>query len=107
LELDASQELSSAAILATPRCHPDGAAIRREERTAAVAEAVQMRAENRELKPALKVTFDALGWHMAERLAETPLLAGDSVDIAFTIGQNDHPDYGGLELSLRDFRIPS
>jgi hypothetical protein len=42
---------------------------------------------------------------MAERLQQTPLLAGDTVDIAFTIGHNDHPEYGGLELSLRDFRI--
>jgi hypothetical protein len=41
---------------------------------------------------------------MAERLQQTPLLAGDSIDIAFSIGQNDHPEYGGLELSLRDFR---
>src|SRR6202035_3047202 len=32
------EELSAAAILATPRCHPDGATIRRSERAAAVAE---------------------------------------------------------------------
>ncbi len=48
--------------------------------------------------------FDALGWHMAERLQQKPLLAGDKLDIAFTIGHNDHPDYGGIELSLRDFK---
>ena len=53
-----------------------------------------------------KITFDALGWRMAERLAQTPLLAGDAIDVSFTIGHNDHPDYGGLELTLRDFRIP-
>jgi single-stranded-DNA-specific exonuclease len=52
-----------------------------------------------------KITFDALGWHMAERLAENPLLAGDTIDIAFTVGHNDHPEYGGIELSLRDLRI--
>jgi single-stranded-DNA-specific exonuclease len=104
-ESDESRELSAAAILATPRCHPDGAAIRREDRTAAVAEAVQLRTESRELRTALNITFDALGWHMAERVAQTPLLAGDSIDIAFTIGHNDHPEYGGLELSLRDFQI--
>jgi single-stranded-DNA-specific exonuclease len=99
-----SQELSAAAILATPRCHPDGAAIRRSEKSAAV---VERRTENREPRTALNITFDALGWHMAEHLAQTPLLAGDSLDIAFTIGHNDHPEYGGLELSLRDFRLPS
>ncbi len=96
--LDNSQELSAEAILATPRCHPDGAAIRREDRTTAVAEA------SAQTRTGLNITFDALGWHMAERLAQTPLLAGDSIDIAFTIGHNDHPDYGGLELSLRDFQ---
>jgi single-stranded-DNA-specific exonuclease len=52
----------------------------------------------------LRTVFDALGWHMAERLQTAPLLAGDAIDIAFTIGHNDHPEYGGLELELRDFR---
>jgi single-stranded-DNA-specific exonuclease len=57
-------------------------------------------AENRQLR----TVFDALGWHMAERLQQSPLLAGDAIDIAFTIGHNDHPDFGGLELTLRDFK---
>ena len=101
-----SAELSAAAILATPRCHPDGAAIRRDERTAAAAEAHGgfQRCEKRERGTALKITFEVLGWRMAERLQQTPLLAGDSLDIAFTVGHNDHPEYGGLELTLRDFR---
>lgn len=107
---DESPELSAAAILATPRCHPDGAAIRRDEKAAAVAEGYprgnQLKTENRELRTGLKIAFDALGWHMAERMQQTPLLAGDSIDVAFTIGNNDHPEYGGLELSLRDFQIP-
>jgi hypothetical protein len=108
-----STELSAAAILATPRSHPDGAAIRREEKAAAVAESdadgAQLRTENRELRTDLasKITFDALGWHMAERLQQTPLLAGDAIDVAFAVGHNDHPEYGGLELSLRDFQILS
>jgi len=108
-----SDTLSAAAILATPRCHPDAAAIRRDERAAAVAEDYasrdQLRTESRELRSELasKITFDALGWHMAERLQRTPLLAGDAIDVAFTIGNNDHPEYGGLELSLRDFKMPS
>jgi hypothetical protein len=43
---------------------------------------------------------------MAERLQQTPLLAGDAIDVAFSIRNNDHPEYGGLELCLRDFHIP-
>ena len=52
----------------------------------------------------LRTVFDALGWNMADRLQQRPLLAGDAIDIAFTIGHNDHPDFGGLELTLRDFK---
>jgi single-stranded-DNA-specific exonuclease len=103
----ASRELSAAAVLTTPRCHPDGAAIPREEKAAAAADVYasnQLRTEIRERRT--RITFDALGWHMAERLAQSPLLAGDTIHIAFTIGNNDHPEYGGLELSLRDFQIP-
>ena len=95
------EELSAVAILATPNCHPDGAAIRRKEK--AEAKGFSLRTENRELRT-VKTVFNALGWHMAERLQQSPLLAGDAIDIAFSIGHNDHPDFGGLELSLRDFR---
>jgi single-stranded-DNA-specific exonuclease len=114
------EELAVAVVLATPRCHPDGAALRRAEKAAAIAEGygrsipleTGKRTENQELRTASpelrsKITFDALGWHMAERLLQTPLLAGDTVDIAFTIGNNEHSEYGGLELSLRDLKSPA
>ena len=99
------EELSAAAIMATPRCHPDRAAIRRSEREGVAA---SVTTENRELRTDFRsrITFDALGWHMAERVLKDQLLAGDSIDIAFTIGNNDHPEYGGLELTLRDFKTP-
>src|SRR5208282_5258063 len=87
----AQQELSATAILTTPRCHPDGAAIRRGEKAEARS---QLRTENRELRTEnreLRTVFDALGWNMADRLQHSPLLAGDAIDIAFTIGHNDHP----------------
>jgi len=115
------EEPSVAAILATARCHPDGAAIRRSERTAAeesrsagknldTAATAELKTGNRELRTdswRKSIVFDAMGWHMAERLQRSPLIAGNTVDIAFTIGHNDHPEYGGLELSLRDFRMLS
>ncbi len=95
-------ELAAAAVLATPRCHPDGAAIGRSDKAAAISEGGLPETKNRELRT--KVVFDVLGWNMAERLQQAPLLAGDRVDVAFTIGHNDHPEYGGLELSLRDLK---
>lgn len=91
------EELSSAAVLATPNCHPDSSTIRRSEK----AEANGTGSGKRKLNP----VFDALGWHMAERLQTAPLLAGDTIDIAFTIGHNDHDEFGGLELTLEDFKV--
>jgi hypothetical protein len=43
---------------------------------------------------------------MAERMQQMSLLSGDSIDIAFAVGHNEHPEYGGLELALRDFKSP-
>jgi single-stranded-DNA-specific exonuclease len=46
--------------------------------------------------------IEALGWRMAEQVQQAGILAGDIVDVAFTIEHNDHPEYGGLELRLED-----
>jgi single-stranded-DNA-specific exonuclease len=51
------------------------------------------------------ISFDALGWHLGERAQASQLLPGDHLAIAFSLDHNDHPEYGGLELSLRDFQI--
>ncbi len=47
-------------------------------------------------------TFKAMGWGMKESCDSLQLLAGDRMDIAYSVGMNDHPDFGGLELTLRD-----
>jgi single-stranded-DNA-specific exonuclease len=101
-------QLSEVAILSTPHCHPDGAEIPRNDRRSET-NAIGTKTGNRGLRtdnPTWRrnITFDALGWHMAERLQAAKCLTGDTLDIAFSIGHNDHPEYGGLELSLRDFR---
>ncbi|HEY4661440.1 MAG TPA: single-stranded-DNA-specific exonuclease RecJ, partial [Terriglobales bacterium] len=50
------------------------------------------------------LTYNAMGWRLAERAQQEKLLPGDLLDIAFNLGYNDHPEFGGLELSLRDFK---
>jgi single-stranded-DNA-specific exonuclease len=97
----ADKDAPDLAILTAPRCDPDSAALRRSE----VREATNNRQET-DSKWRQNITFDALGWHMAERCQQAGLLPGDALDIAFTIDNNDHPEYGGLELSLRDFTPP-
>jgi single-stranded-DNA-specific exonuclease len=48
--------------------------------------------------------YEAVGWRMAERAVTEALQPGDSLDVAYTVGLNFHPDFGGLELTLEDFR---
>lgn len=50
------------------------------------------------------LTHKAVGWRLAERFATENLLAGDQFEIAFTLDHNEHPDFGGIELSLKDLK---
>jgi single-stranded-DNA-specific exonuclease len=52
-------------------------------------------------------SVEALAWRMAERLQTEPILLGDLLDVAFTIEQNTHPEFGGLQLSVCDYRVAS
>ena len=95
------EALSDAAILATPRCHPDAAAVRRNDVRAATGNGHSKNDWRR------SITYDALAWHMAERFSNEKLVAGDTLGIAFRVGHNDHPEFGGLELTVCDFRPAS
>jgi single-stranded-DNA-specific exonuclease len=88
-------ELTAEAVLVTPRCDPDSAVV---PRIRASAEP-QSNAGWRKA-----ISYNALGWRMAERVQQAQLLPGDAIDVAFTLDYNDHPEFGGLELSLRDFK---
>lgn len=46
---------------------------------------------------------EVVGWRMAERSAQESLALGDILDLAFTLDYNDHPDFGGVQLTLVDF----
>jgi single-stranded-DNA-specific exonuclease len=48
---------------------------------------------------------DVLAWRMAERFQQSPVAPGDALDIAFTLEENTHPDFGGMQLVLRDFAL--
>ena len=48
--------------------------------------------------------FDAMAWRMAERIAAEGILANDRIDLAFTLDENTHPDFGGIELRVCDFK---
>jgi single-stranded-DNA-specific exonuclease len=50
------------------------------------------------------ITHNAVGWRLAERVQQEKILPGDLLDLAFTLDENEHPEFGGIELSIRDFK---
>jgi single-stranded-DNA-specific exonuclease len=48
----------------------------------------------------------AVGWGLADRAAELSLAPGSVIDVAYRIRENDHPDFGGLEIEIAGMRAP-
>jgi single-stranded-DNA-specific exonuclease len=65
---------------------------------------VKLRVNQRQLDGRKSFNYEAMGWRMAQRVKAEGIQPGDQMDIAFTLTMNDHPEFGGLELSLEDFR---
>jgi single-stranded-DNA-specific exonuclease len=82
----------------TPRCHPDAAAIPKRRIEATLTEAPEPRTPSWRNN----IPFKAMGWGLKESCDALQLLAGDRLDIAYSLSMNDHPEFGGLELTLRD-----
>jgi single-stranded-DNA-specific exonuclease len=47
----------------------------------------------------------AVGWNLAARAAELGLDQGSLVDLAYKIRENDHPQYGGLQVEIAGIRL--
>jgi len=65
---------------------------------------IKLRVNQRRPDAKASYNYEAMGWRMAERLQTEALLPGDNLDVAFKVGFNFHPDFGGLELTLEDYR---
>jgi single-stranded-DNA-specific exonuclease len=52
----------------------------------------------------MSFNYEAIGWRMAERLHSETYQPGENLDLAFTVEVNHHPDFGGIQLKLEDFR---
>ncbi len=87
----------------TPRGHPDAAAIPNSERGLTGANTASAQTSSSSSSSWRdNVSFKAMGWGMKESCDRLQLLAGDRLDIAYSLGMNDHPEFGGLELTLKD-----
>jgi len=63
--------------------------------------------KERHIKLRLKqesVGYAALGWDWAPRAEALGIAAGTRLDVAYRLRQNEHPEYGGLELEIVDLR---
>jgi single-stranded-DNA-specific exonuclease len=47
----------------------------------------------------------AVGWNLAERAMELGLEPGSRIDVAYRIRENDHPDFGGLEIEILGMQL--
>jgi single-stranded-DNA-specific exonuclease len=65
---------------------------------------IKLRLNQRQADGRKSFNYEAVGWRMLERSRRESLQPSDQLDIAFTLAMNEHPEFGGLELSLRDFR---
>jgi single-stranded-DNA-specific exonuclease len=48
----------------------------------------------------------AVGWGLAGRAAELSLAQGSVIDVAYRVRENDHPEFGGLEIEIASMRAP-
>jgi single-stranded-DNA-specific exonuclease len=55
--------------------------------------------------PAPISSIRAVGWNLADRAMELHLEPGSRIDVAYRIRENDHPDFGGLEIEIAGIEI--
>jgi single-stranded-DNA-specific exonuclease len=46
--------------------------------------------------------YNAIGWRMREQIEALALTIGDKVDVVYTLDENTDPEFGGLQLLLKD-----
>jgi len=59
-----------------------------------------MKEKHVRLRVAQGSTFSAVGWNLAERVRELQLGPNSVVHLAWRLRENDHPEYGGLEVEI-------
>ena len=53
---------------------------------------------------ASNAVMKGVGWDLASRAATLCLTRGSLIDIAYRIRENDHPEFGGLEVEIAGMR---
>ncbi len=59
-----------------------------------------MKEKHVRLRVVLGVTFSAVGWNLANRVRDLGLGPESVIHLAYRLRENDHPEFGGLELEI-------
>lgn len=51
------------------------------------------------------VGWNAVGWNMAAAVLDLGLAVGSKLDVVFRLRENEHPEFGGIELEICDLRV--
>jgi single-stranded-DNA-specific exonuclease len=51
--------------------------------------------------------INAVGWNLARRAEELKLEQGSLIDLAYRVRENDHPQYGGLQIEIAGIELTS
>lgn len=54
---------------------------------------------------ARSASFAALGWNWAERVETMGINSGSRIDLAYRLRENEHPEFGGLELEIASMQL--
>jgi single-stranded-DNA-specific exonuclease len=76
-------------------------------RVAAPARIIKERHVRLRLAQGPRASFPALGWDWASRIQALDLKEDAVVHVAYKLKQNEHPEFGGLELEIADIVLAS
>jgi single-stranded-DNA-specific exonuclease len=51
------------------------------------------------------VPINAVGWNLSRRAQQLNLQPGSVIDLAYRIRENDHPQYGGLQIEIAGIQL--
>lgn len=51
-------------------------------------------------RPPVAASIRAVGWNLAFRATELGLSEGSRIDLAYRVRENDHPEFGGIEVEI-------
>jgi single-stranded-DNA-specific exonuclease len=91
--------------------NPEPAFLARNLRLTAPVRIMKERHIRLEMQPETSLTgsipqspMRAVGWNLAQRARELDLVQGSVIDVAYRVRENDHPEYGGLQIELAGIR---